>query len=233
MEEMFQVCDILLRGTDYYMVYFQNVNPGLSRRFAIDDPFKFDDFTEDELMEVLDMKLRESDLEASDDAKTVARECLGRARNRPNFGNGGDVENLINKAKMRYQSRQASLPLHQRSADIILQPTDFDPEHDRQSHASANMAKLFEDLVGCDDIVQKLGKYQETAANYKRFGKDARTHIPTCFVFKGPPGLQSRSSSLTLSTLISFASIQEQGRLLSLERWVRSSMIWVFCPRRR
>ncbi|KAJ3930107.1 MAG: P-loop containing nucleoside triphosphate hydrolase protein [Lentinula lateritia] len=181
-------CVLLLGYQKQMEEMFQNVNPGLSRRFAIDDPFKFDDFTEDELMEVLDMKLRESDLEASDDAKTVARECLGRARNRPNFGNGGDVENLINKAKMRYQSRQASLPLHQRSADIILQPTDFDPEHDRQSHASANMAKLFEDLVGCDDIVQKLGKYQETAANYKRFGKDARTHIPTCFVFKGPPG---------------------------------------------
>ncbi|KAJ4487682.1 P-loop containing nucleoside triphosphate hydrolase protein [Lentinula aciculospora] len=181
-------CVLLLGYRKQMEEMFQNVNPGLSRRFAIDDPFQFDDFTEDELMEVLDLKLRESDLEASDDAKVVARECLGRARHRPNFGNGGDVQNLIDKAKMRHQSRQASLPLHLRSADVVLQPSDFDLEHDRQSHASTNLTKLFEDLVGCDDIVQKLGRYQQIAINSKRIGKDARKQIPTCFVFKGPPG---------------------------------------------
>lgn len=175
------------------------MNPGLSRRFAIEDAFQFDDFTESELMEVLGLKLRESDIDASDEAKAVAREYLGRARNRPNFGNGGDVQNLLDKAKIRYQSRQASLPLPQRSADIILQPIDFDPDHDRQNHASTNLTKLFEDIVGCDDIVQRLGGYQQLAINLKSAGKDVRKHIPTSFIFKGPPG----ESSFTLSLFCS------------------------------
>lgn len=164
------------------------MNPGLSRRFAIEDAFQFDDFTESELMQVLDLKLRESDIAASDDAKVVAREYLSRARNRPNFGNGGDVQNLLDKAKIRFQSRRALLPLSQRSIDVILQPDDFDPDHDRQSRASTNLTKLFEDIVGCDDIVQKLGRYQQLAINLKGGGKDPRKSIPTSFIFKGPPG---------------------------------------------
>ncbi|KAJ3782150.1 P-loop containing nucleoside triphosphate hydrolase protein [Lentinula aff. detonsa] len=181
-------CVLLLGYRKEMEEMFRNVNPGLSRRFAIDSPFQFDDFTEDELMEVLDLKLRESDLDASSEAKVIAREFLGRARNRPKFGNGGDVQNMIDKAKLRYLSRQASLPLHQRPDDIVFQPVDFDPEHDRQSHASTNLAKLFEDIVGCDEIVEKLRKYQRIAMNAKRAGKDARKQIPTCFIFKGPPG---------------------------------------------
>ncbi|KAE9394090.1 P-loop containing nucleoside triphosphate hydrolase protein [Gymnopus androsaceus JB14] len=181
-------CVLLLGYRKQMEEMFQNVNPGLSRRFAIEDAFQFDDFTESELMEVLGLKLRESDIDASDEAKAVAREYLGRARNRPNFGNGGDVQNLLDKAKIRYQSRQASLPLPQRSADIILQPIDFDPDHDRQNHASTNLTKLFEDIVGCDDIVQRLGGYQQLAINLKSAGKDVRKHIPTSFIFKGPPG---------------------------------------------
>ncbi|KAF5389873.1 hypothetical protein D9757_003572 [Collybiopsis confluens] len=181
-------CVLLLGYREQMEEMFQNVNPGLSRRFAIENPFQFDDFTESELMEVLELKMRESDISASNDAKTVAREFLDRARRRPNFGNGGDVQNLLDNAKMRFQSRQKSLPYNQRPADIILQPADFDPEFDRQSQASVNLTKLFEDLVGCDEIVQKLGNYQQQAINLKRAGKDARKQIPTCFVFKGPPG---------------------------------------------
>ncbi|KAF9077135.1 P-loop containing nucleoside triphosphate hydrolase protein [Rhodocollybia butyracea] len=181
-------CVLLLGYRPQMEEMFQNVNPGLSRRFAIEDAFQFDDFSESELMEVLELKLRQSDLDASDDAKTVAREYLGRARSRPNFGNGGDVQNLIDKAKIRYQSRQASLPKDQRSADIVLQPIDFDPEHDRQNHASSNLAKLFENLEGCDEVVQKLGSYQQLAIGLKNAGKDPRKHVPTCFIFKGPPG---------------------------------------------
>lgn len=154
----------------------------------MDDAFQFADYTESELSQALEMKLKEHDLTATAAAKTVALDVLNRLRNRPNFGNIGAVENLLNQAKMQYQRRQGALPAEQRSPDAPFEPTDFDPKYDRNDHAATNLVKLFEDVVGCEEIVAKLGKWQNMAGNMKKLGKDPRDYIPTNFVFKGPPG---------------------------------------------
>ena len=101
-------CVLLLGYEEEMRTMFQNVNPGLSRRykghsssledtgllvsrFAFESAFRFDDFTDSELLEILNMKMKNQDLEASENAKSVAIEVLSRARNRPNFGNAGEV----------------------------------------------------------------------------------------------------------------------------------------------
>lgn len=169
----------------------QNTNPGLARRFAIEDAFHFEDFSDAELLEILDHKLKGQDLAATDKTKAVAIEVLSRARNRPNFGNGGEVENLLAKAKNNYQTRQAALPAAQRSFDVVFQPQDFDIDFNRADHSGKNLQKLFEDMVGCEKIVGKLEEYQQTARAMKARGrelKDLQDLIPTNFIFKGPPG---------------------------------------------
>jgi hypothetical protein len=163
------------------------VNPGLSRRFEIENAFHFEDFTRSELGEIIDLKLKEQDLCATDAAKTVALEVLDRARNRPNFGNAGEVENLLGQAKIRYQARQALLPADKQFA-ILFEPQDFDANFDRDTHATANLNKLFEDVVGCEDIVARMGRYQKLAQALKARNKSTHDNIPTNFVFKGPPG---------------------------------------------
>ncbi|KAG2151638.1 P-loop containing nucleoside triphosphate hydrolase protein [Suillus bovinus] len=180
-------CVLLLGYKEQMEEMFQNVNPGLARRFAIENAFTFEDFTESQLRDILDFKLKDQDLEATDSAKQVASDLLNRAKNRPNFGNAGEVENMLGLAKSRYQKRQASIPPDQRS-DVIFEPQDFDPDWDRDRNAAANLTKLFEDLVGCDDIVTKLGNYQKIARAMKATGVDMRKQIPTSFIFKGPPG---------------------------------------------
>lgn len=181
----------------------QNVNPGLSRRFAIDDAFHFENFSDSELLEILNLKLKNQDLGATDAAKNVAIEVLSRARHRPNFGNAGEVENLLTQAKGRYQTRQASLPFEDRSLDIVFEPQDFDSNFDRDANASDNLSKLFEDVVGCERIVQKLGEYQQIARAMKARNMDMRDQIPTNFIFKGPPGKMIALSHFDRTLLIS------------------------------
>ncbi|KIJ05200.1 hypothetical protein PAXINDRAFT_49916, partial [Paxillus involutus ATCC 200175] len=106
---------------------------------------------------------------------------------RPNFGNAGEVENLLGLSKDRYQKRMSSVPAHLRS-DVVFEPQDIDPDFNRSQNASANLAKMFEDVVGCDDVIQKLDKYQKIARTMKAQGLDMRKQIPSNFVFKGPPG---------------------------------------------
>ncbi|KAF7355553.1 hypothetical protein MSAN_01472400 [Mycena sanguinolenta] len=176
-------CVLMLGYENQMTEMFQNVNPGLSRRFNIESAFRFDDFTDSELREILEFKLKTQHLDATNAAKDVAIEILSRARMRPNFGNAGEVENQLTLAKKRYQARQKKP-----SRDIVFEPQDFDPEFDRGIHASTNLAKLFEDVVGCDAIINKLGDYQALYSNGKARGKDVRHLIPTNWVFKGPPG---------------------------------------------
>jgi hypothetical protein len=157
-------------------------------RFAIEASFHFEDFNDQELLEILDMKLRQQDLDATDEAKEVALEVLSRARNRPNFGNAGEVENQLSLAKGRFQSRQSSQKDTGGSCDVVFAPQDFDADYMRGARAATNLQSLFEGMIGCEDVIEKLGNYQKLAQGLKARGQDPRETVPTNFLFKGPPG---------------------------------------------
>ena len=124
----------------------------------------------------------------------MAIEVLARQRQRPNFGNIGEVENLLSAAKARYQDRQSSLPFSQRDPNAPFEPQDFDPDFNRSKDAASNLAKLFEDMVGAEEIIGKLGKWQHMAKIRKAMGMDLQM-IPTNFIFKGPPGMSNSVSA--------------------------------------
>jgi hypothetical protein len=188
MEEMFQVRSCFHQRPTVSNLCYKNVNPGLARRFAIENAFVFEDYNDAELLQALDWKLASQDLTATDRAKEIAIAVLNRLRNRPNFGNIGEVENLLGQAKIRYQKRQLQLPLAQRLPDAPFEPEDFDPDFERSKNAEGNLTKLFADVVGCDGIVDQLRRYQKTAQTAKDRGLEPRDVVPMNFVFKGPPG---------------------------------------------
>src|SRR5262245_15500901 len=154
MKVLIAALKFISRSTDFFPLH----PAGLSRRFAIEDAFKFDDFTETELREILEGKLKKQDLSATPRAKDVAMELLNRERNRPNFGNGGAVENLLGQAKSRYMTRFRGFTPPD---ETTFEPQDFDPEFDRHLHASENLDKMFEDVVGCEAVIEKLQEYQK------------------------------------------------------------------------
>lgn len=49
----------------------------------MEDAFVFDDYTNEELLQALEMKMKQADLSATDAAKKVAIDVLDRARSRP------------------------------------------------------------------------------------------------------------------------------------------------------
>ncbi|GKZ98662.1 hypothetical protein AnigIFM59636_005575, partial [Aspergillus niger] len=129
---------------------------------------------------------------ATAEAKSVVRQCLSRARNRPNFGNAGEVDILLDKAKLRHQQRLSA----RKTKNIdILEPLDFDPDFDREENAVANCRKLFEGVVGCEQLVAQLEGYQNVARNMKQLGLDSREKIPFNFLFRGPPGSGKTSTA--------------------------------------
>ncbi|KAF7923181.1 uncharacterized protein EAE98_007886 [Botrytis deweyae] len=182
------LCVLLLGYKEPMLEMLNHSNPGLSRRFPIESAFCFENFSADELEKILRSKLEFHVLEATEEAIKVAMDVLQKARTRLNFGNGGEVENLIATARTNYQLRTSKIPVEERSSKWVFQPEDFDPEYDRGRSANENLQRLFADVIGCENIVKQLGQYQNVCKAMKSRNIDPRQYIPTNFVFKGPPG---------------------------------------------
>jgi hypothetical protein len=141
---------VLLLGYCYKMQeMLQNTNPGLGRRFPIAGAFWFENFSLLELESILRSKLEGHVLEATPEAIKVAMDVLDKARSRLNFGNGGEVENFISKAKTNHQERISLSQCSDRPEKWIFEPQDFDPEYDGGKTATLNLQKLFSYVIGC------------------------------------------------------------------------------------
>ncbi|TEA18713.1 NFX1-type zinc finger-containing protein 1 [Colletotrichum sidae] len=185
-------CVLLLGYKDQMEKMFQNANPGLSRRFPMESAFTFEDFNQSELQNILEIKLKQSGFKATDQAKRVALEMLDRTRNRPNFGNAGEVDILLDQAKVRHQKRLSS---NQTDRVSTLEALDFDEDFDRAERADTNVVKLFEGTLGCEKIVAKLEGFQESVRSMKALGMDPKDHVPFNFIFRGPPGTGKTSTA--------------------------------------
>lgn len=178
-------CVLLLGYKDQMGTMFQNVNPGLSRRFPISSAFEFEDFDDEALHQILNLKLKQQGYHATDQAKRVAMDVLNRARNRPNFGNAGEIDIMLDASKARHQSR---LSRKETTSASTLDAMDFDENFDRAERAETNVSMLFEGTVGQEDVIAKLQGYQETVRTMRSLELDPKEDIPFNFLFRGPPG---------------------------------------------
>jgi hypothetical protein len=178
---------VLLAGYKEQMEeMFQKVNPGLSRRFPLASAFVFEDFDDGEMAKIFDLKLRKLAFKTTDLGKRVAMDVLRRARNRPNFGNAGEVDILLDHAKARQQQRlNEGKGGDDRSR---FEPIDFDEDFDRGERADTNVRLLFKGVIGCETIISQLEGYQNAARELKAMDMDPREEIPFNFLFRGPPG---------------------------------------------
>ena len=185
-------CILLLGYKDQMEAMFENVNPGLSRRFPIASAFVFEDFTQGELNDILQLKLSQCGFKTTDQGKQVALEVLDRARNAPNFGNAGEIDILLDKAKAHNQKR-ISAGLTKRHD--LLEAVDFDENFDRAGRSETNIRLLFQNTVGCDKLVSLLEGYQAQVRALKQLGLDQKDGAPFTFVFRGPPGTGKTSTA--------------------------------------
>ncbi|KAK8123367.1 hypothetical protein PG999_003285 [Apiospora kogelbergensis] len=178
-------CVLLLGYKDQMQTMFDNVNPGLARRFPMASAFNFGDFNDQQLLQILNLKLKQLSYDATGEAKNVAMEMLNRARNRPNFGNAGEIDIILDATKARHQTRLSNGEANSRQ---ILEARDFDESFDRAELSETNVKALFQGTVGTEETVALLEGYQQTVRAMKALEMDPKESIPFNFLFKGPPG---------------------------------------------
>ncbi|KAK8058398.1 hypothetical protein PG994_008846 [Apiospora phragmitis] len=182
-------CVILAGYTDEMEDMFLKKNPGLQRRFPLEDTIKFPSYNDAQLPGILDQKIARDEVLASEHARKVAHEILSRMCIRPRFGNGVDVENLLARAKLRQRDGLEAAGIDRFDMHHHpLEASDFDPDYDRSLGADKDRDELFEEFIGFETIVAQFSGYQKMTDGMRRHGIDPRPYVPWAFVFKGPPG---------------------------------------------
>lgn len=183
-------CVLMLGYTDQMEEFIKKSNPGLSRRFGLDDAFMFEDYSDEELMQILNMKIQSKGLTADFDAQHSARDSLARMRMKPNFGNGGSVETLISSSILRMEQRKKPMSLVDRAKDIAIKGIDFNPQwNGGKCLGNIDVKDLMKDMIGADHLIEQFESYQHSVNFAEKQGKSLYENLPMCFRFVGPPGL--------------------------------------------
>ncbi|KAL6819529.1 P-loop containing nucleoside triphosphate hydrolase protein [Trichoderma sp. SZMC 28015] len=180
-------CVILIGYEDKMNDLFRNSNPGLSRRFPIQQPLRFHNFTAAQLEEILRLKIEQSELEVTEEAIGAARDIFTTALMRPNFTNGGEVDSMLAIAKKNYAKRLYRASTDKIIPNLALEAADFDPEFDRGNKPEPGFHKMLAGQVD-DTVINQLTQYFHAYSGAKKIGLNPRDVVATNFVFKGGPG---------------------------------------------
>jgi SpoVK/Ycf46/Vps4 family AAA+-type ATPase len=140
-----------------------NANPGLARRFQMENAFNFSDYSDPSLVRIIQSASKKQGLSLDLDTAVFAVRQLAKARAMPNFGNAGAVQNLLSQAKLCMVKRTMSAKKKMYShAKAALLQEDFCPNG--VIPQSGGEEDIFADMVGCDEVLQKLQEYRATIA---------------------------------------------------------------------
>ena len=179
------LCVLLLGYEKEMSEFLRRGNPGLARRFQLENAFRFDDYDDQALLKILLANVRARGRTISfNDAKAAVRLRLAKQRLRPNFGNAGAVGNLVSEAVARSETRLKNLPPDERAwnTELILDDLYVPPAH------VADKSLVLEGLVGCEFIKERLVEYEKVVEAARLAGRDAMDDLGMTFCFQGSPG---------------------------------------------
>lgn len=98
-------------------------NPGLNRRFNLDDALLFEDFSDDDLKTVLLGLIRKEGLRTDSSTVDLAVGLISQRRRLDNFGNAGEVGLMVGRAMQKLAGRKQAAMEARRKRDKMLAAT--------------------------------------------------------------------------------------------------------------
>jgi SpoVK/Ycf46/Vps4 family AAA+-type ATPase len=119
---------VIVAGYPLPMTGFIAQNPGLASRFRT--TIEFDDYTDDELVEILTGLAADADYELTDEATARFREILAGTVRDSSFGNGRFARNLLEEAIGRHawRLRDVSAPSTEQLRTLLPEDLTEEPE---------------------------------------------------------------------------------------------------------
>ncbi|GAA2741749.1 hypothetical protein GCM10009868_08960 [Terrabacter aerolatus] len=161
---------VIVAGYPDPMVGFIAQNPGLASRFTT--TIEFDDYSDDELLAILDSIAEGSDYEVTDDARTRVRHQLEATPRTPAFGNGRFSRNLFEHAVGRHAWRLKDATEPTRDELRLLTADDFTEQPDELEQDPAPLRADPDGPAGPDGAVSNEHDEQDTHAHDDTIGHD-------------------------------------------------------------
>jgi SpoVK/Ycf46/Vps4 family AAA+-type ATPase len=180
------MCVVMLGYKDE-MERMLSSNGGLAGRFQIHDAFYFEDYSNDDLLKLLSLKLKEKNLKAQLQIKVdVITNIIAKQKISPNFNNVRAINNLITRASTNLDSRNSSSK--ESNSSTLLVYEDFQSAEEKKDDDIKSVKHLLSDLVGMKNVKKCLFEMELIAENAEKTQKNKLKEIPTTFLFLGPPG---------------------------------------------
>ncbi|MBP1588109.1 MAG: AAA family ATPase, partial [Clostridia bacterium] len=152
---------VIFAGYSDKMQKFIDTNPGLSSRIGY--KFHFDDYSYDELMKMLELKISSSGITVTDAARERAGLVVKYFMRRRNFGNGRFIDTLWQEIIIRHSACKDPAAIFVIDENDVPPVTAFSTRRD----AAPKELKL-EDLVGLAQVKEQVRRFRNKIAFEKR-----------------------------------------------------------------
>lgn len=176
---------IIFAGYHDEMNDFISLNPGLKSRIRY--YFEFEDYTGDELMQILYLKLKKLNLTIDDSAAKTLKRTISFNMKTKDFGNGRYVDNLVNNLLIKH-----SVNMSDKDDKNLLNIT-LDDVNDLSETSDVSIDDIFknlDELIGLSTIKKELRqlvdylKYNKKLEKLNIYPKNLNLHM----VFSGNSG---------------------------------------------
>jgi len=184
-------------------------NQGLKRRLNVAEAFNFEDFSDEDIKKVLKSQVINAGFTCEPSTLDFAVEEISKKRMEEGFGNAGEAEQILTRAKLRRSQRisRNNPPVLDRN---LLVREDFAGEETSLQKARDAFAGL-DNIEHIEVIIDKLEALVQTA---KEEGKKPHEVLADChMLFLGPPGVGKTTCSKR------FAQMFKQLELLPSDRF--------------
>jgi SpoVK/Ycf46/Vps4 family AAA+-type ATPase len=217
---------VIAAGYPEKMEQFRLANPGLSRRFPVENIIDFKDYAIGELRKILIDGVNQKSLMMSKESKERLFEIVAEMHKRKdkNFGNAGEIRNLIEGIDRR---RALRLSTRTSSNDPEIQLEDIPPSYQNLLPAPASLAskeflEVIDSLIGLTLVKTRLREmavrteyeFARYRANKHNSGRPGLQHL----IFIGNPGTGKTTVARMVAEFYKSLGLLSRGQCIEVTR---------------